>query len=77
MLHGIYTGLLAGAAAEEVQTAIDRLPSDQRELLFTMLSGIMRELWNTCIDRAIEVDRVLIVNGFASRTVTRSQELFR
>ncbi len=59
MVERVYKALLAGASAEEVLPEIGQMPCEQREMLFCMLSGIRNELAVNCVERAVEVDRVL------------------
>ncbi len=67
MVERVYKALLSGASAEEVLTDIEGMPSEQREMLFCMLSGIRNELAVNCLERAIEVDRVLGAKGLPAK----------
>ena len=60
MVETIYRSLLAGANATQVQVDIEALAPDERAMLLCLLSGIRSELRANCVDRAVEVDRVLM-----------------
>jgi hypothetical protein len=55
----LFEALMGGSSAEELKPQVDKLPSEEREMLLSALYNVRHEVAAVCQARAVEIDRLL------------------
>ena len=55
----LFEAVMGGSSAEELRPQIDKLPSEEREMLLCALHDVRHEVAALCLERATEIDRLL------------------